>query len=370
MMNTPRRLLFFVAAFMGGLGLLTALLLLFTRSVTPSPRASTPSPQPPTTAPRADTPAPQTVATVDGEPISLDEWRQAVALDRVMSALVGQSPPSPEGTLDRLINQRLVLRAAVAADSPQVDQAQAAAWLTSFLTTWNLDEAALDQALARAGLTHADLIEEIVPRLLRVEQALNELAPDGNAEAWVADLRDQAQVTVLEDLSVPPPPATPPSQPTLQPSPAAVSLPTGPRAGEAAPDFSLPATDGATVRLSDLRGRPVLLNFWATWCAPCRHELPLLQAAQQPQGEGLVVLGINVRESPDKVSAFASELDLELPLLLDRDGRVGDAYRVYGLPTSLLVDRDGLIAARHVGPLDAATLDGYLAPVLATPSSP
>jgi cytochrome c biogenesis protein CcmG/thiol:disulfide interchange protein DsbE len=165
---------------------------------------------------------------------------------------------------------------------------------------------------------------------------------------------------VLEKLSTP----LPPPQSTLQPTPSVFSLPTGPRVGELAPDFSLPTIDDTTVRLADLRGRPVLLNFWATWCAPCRVELPLLQAAYQPDADGLIVLGIGVRESPEAVIAFATNLDLGFPLLLDQEGRVSDVYQVRGLPTSLFVDRDGLIAVRHIGPLDQAALDNYLAPLL------
>jgi cytochrome c biogenesis protein CcmG/thiol:disulfide interchange protein DsbE len=386
MKTTPRRLLFFIAAFIGGLGLLAALLLLFTRNRPEGggsefqPTANTfratftQPPRPTAPSPRAATPTPWMIATVDDEPINLEEWKRAVALDQVMSALVGQVPPSPEETLERLIKDRLILQRAIAASIPEADQAQVDAWLASFLARWSLDEAALEQALAHAGLTRADLLEEVVPYLLRVERALNELPPHGDAEAWVTDLRHQAKVAVLENPSaLLPPNQVPPSpQPSPQSTYAVVSLPTGPRVGDVAPDFSLPATDGTTVRLSDLRGSPVLLNFWATWCSPCRKELPVLQAAYQPDTDDLVVLGINMRESPDKVATFAADLDLELPLLLDQEGQVSDAYQVRGLPLSLFVDRDGLIVARHVGPLDQVTMDSYLAPLLTAPpiSSP
>jgi peroxiredoxin len=351
MTPSSRRLLFFVVALTAGLSLLAVLLRLLTQPTRPAA-----TPRPPAS------PTAQIVATLDDEPVSLEEWERAVALDQVMSALVGQTPPNPEDTLQQLINRRLVLRAAVAADILEPDQAQAEAWLARFLADWGLDEAALDQVLTRADLTRAELVGEVVPRLLQVEQALNQLSPGGDTEAWVSSLREQAQVEILAHLT------SPPSQSVPQPTSSVAPLSPGPRVGDLAPDFDLPATEGAAVRLFDLRGRPVLLNFWATWCGPCRQELPALQTTFQAHAGDLTILGINVRESPDQVTRFATDLDLTLPLLLDQEGRVSDAYQVRGLPTSLFIDRNGLIVARHVGPLDQATLDDYLTFLLGTPA--
>lgn len=365
MVRSSHRLLIFAVAVFGGLGLLVVLLWLSAQS----PRSIRPSPVPPT-------PTARTVARIDDEPIRIDEWQQAVALDQVMSGLVGQAAPSPEETLDQMINRRLVLREAVAAGIPEAQPAQADAWLANFLTGWDLDEVAFDQALTRAGLSRAELLEEIVPHLLRVQQALQELPPGDDADAWVAELRDRAKVQVFEKLSVSLPPghAAPPVGPTPEPALPALTLSAGPRVGDLAPDFSLPATDGTTMALADLRGHPLLLNFWAAWCTACRDDLPMLQAAHQASSEDqdeLIVLAINVREPPDQVTAVATELGLALPVLLDRDGQVSDAYQVRGLPTSLVVGRDGAIVARHVGPLDQATLDSYLLLLLAmSPSTP
>lgn len=355
MANASRRVLLFTTAAIGGLGLLAALMLLFARP----PRPVAPSPPP-------GTPTPRTVATVDDEPVFFDEWQRAVALDQAMSGLTDQTPPDPEETLNRLINQRLVLHAAAKAGILEGDRAEAEAWLASFSAGWNLEETALEQALTRVGLTRVSLVEEIVPRLLQVEQALDELPPNGDDQVWMGDLRHQARVVLLEHLSAPQPldvlaltaePALPASPSPSQPTPVAVSPPAGSRVGELAADFSLKTVDGTLIRLFDLRGKVVLLDFWAAWCTPCLNELRMLEAAQS---DGLIVLGIAVRESPEKVSAFATESELELPLLLDPEGFGSDAYQVHGLPTSLLVDREGLIVARHVGPLDQDTLDSYL----------
>ncbi len=365
MTDTFRRISVFVAAFIGGVGLLVALLWLFAQP----PRSATP-------ASRSVTPTPWIVAKVDDEPILFGEWKQAVAVDQAMSALVGQTPPSPEETLNRLVNERLVIRAADAAAIPEVDRAQAEAWLASFLTSFGLDETTLDQALARADLTRADLTQDIVPRLLRVEQTLEESSPDGDSERWVIDLRRQARVTLLENLptlealnlsAITPTTASPSSLGSPQSTPVAASLPLGPRAGDLAPDFSLTTIGGAMVQLSDLRGQPVLLNFWATWCSPCREELTMLQAVYD---DGLAVLGIAVREPRESVVTFATDLGLELPLLLDEDGESSDAYQVRGLPTTLFVDGKGVIAARHVGPLDQEVLDSYLSSLTSAPGTP
>jgi len=359
MTDASRRVLFFAVASIGGLGLLAALLLLFTRP----PRPVAPS-SPSVTA------TPRIVATVDDEPILYSEWQQAVALDWLMNGFVGQIAPSPEETLSRLINQHLVLREARKSGIPKADAVQGEAWVASFLASWNLDEAALDQALARADLTRSDLVGEVVPRLLQVEQALQELPPDGDSDAWVAELRRRARVVLLENLAAPmpvglltPPANTPlsPTQPPPQPTPATPSPGIGPRVGDPAPDFSLKAVDGTTLRLSDLHGQPVLLTFLATWCNPCLTELPMLQAVSD---DDVTTLAIAVREPQDVVSAFVNEAKLEIPVLLDQDGQVSDLYQVHGLPTSLFLDRQGMILARHVGPLDQKTLDDYLAHLL------
>jgi len=345
MSNSFRRILFFGVALIGGLGLVAAMLVSL---------GQTPRPLPPS--PTAVTPTPPAVATVDGLSIWRHEWEQAVALDHVMSGLVGQPPPAPEETLEQLINQHLVLRQATAAGIPETDPAQAEAWLADLIAAQNLTQAALDQALQRSQLTRADLVQEVIPRLLRVEQALNTLSPDGDAQAWVAALRDQAQIEIKESLY----PLSSSLPPTPEPPPIQTTLPAGPGVGELAPNFRLEATDGTAVTLSDLRGRPVLLSFWATWCTMCHDELRLLQAITHSSATDMVVLTIDVRESPAKVQAVADELGLSSSLL-DQTGQVNTDYQVRGLPTSFLIDRKGRIVARHVGPLDQETLDRYLA---------
>jgi peroxiredoxin len=129
----------------------------------------------------------------------------------------------------------------------------------------------------------------------------------------------------------------------------------------AAPDFRLVDLDGNQVRLSDYAGRPVLINFWATWCGPCEIEMPIIEDAYQAhQSDGLAVLAVAVDDNPDSVRRFFAERELTFPPLLD-DGSVSRTYQVFGLPTSYFVAADGNIAAVHMGLLTKDRIEGYLA---------
>jgi len=135
-----------------------------------------------------------------------------------------------------------------------------------------------------------------------------------------------------------------------------------PAPGRAAPDFALPDLDGNTVRLSDFSGRPVVLNFWATWCAPCRLEMPeLARAAADYADRDLVVLAVNQDETAEQVGGFLTEVGLSLPALLDAGGEVGAAYGAFFLPTTVIVGPDGIVGAVHRGILSRDELDDYLA---------
>ncbi|MAT65258.1 MAG: thioredoxin [Gammaproteobacteria bacterium] len=119
-----------------------------------------------------------------------------------------------------------------------------------------------------------------------------------------------------------------------------------------APDFALEDMDGETHRLSDLRGQVVMVNFWATWCPPCREEMPSMEAVYQGlKGEGFQVLAVNQWESPDQVFPYMGQLDVypSFPVLFDRDSSVAEAYGVKGLPTTVLIDPQGRVVYRAVG---------------------
>ena len=134
---------------------------------------------------------------------------------------------------------------------------------------------------------------------------------------------------------------------------------------ETAPDFALQTLDGETIRLSDYRGHVVLLNTWATWCPPCLDEMPDLEAYyRRRQADGFVVLAVNSQESPDTVAAFLKEHDFTFPVLLDPDGVVMSDYRVYGLPTSFFIGRDGVVRGVWSGRLSPNRLKELVDPLL------
>jgi peroxiredoxin len=136
--------------------------------------------------------------------------------------------------------------------------------------------------------------------------------------------------------------------------PAALSAPqlsVGTDAGNLAPDFLLEGLDGGDVQLSKLRGQPVVINFWATWCQPCRQEMPnLVKAYNQYQGQGLVILGVNLQEGKGIIEPFAQDFGITYPIAIDRTGSVGDKYHLLGLPTTYFVDRNGVIKSEYSGP--------------------
>jgi peroxiredoxin len=120
--------------------------------------------------------------------------------------------------------------------------------------------------------------------------------------------------------------------------------------GQLAPDFELASLDGQTVRLSDFRGKAVLLNFWATWCAPCKIEMPwFVQFQEEHREHGFEVIGIAMEDTDSAaIREFADELGVNYTLLRGRNA-VGDAYGVRGLPTTFYIDRAGRIAGRSLG---------------------
>jgi thiol-disulfide isomerase/thioredoxin len=124
----------------------------------------------------------------------------------------------------------------------------------------------------------------------------------------------------------------------------------------AAADFALRDLSGNTVTLSGYRGNLVLLNFWATWCGPCREEMPSMERLyRQVRGQGFTMLAVNEKESVAQVANFMRSYGLSFPALLDVDGRVSSAYRVWGLPTTYLIDAAGRLIGMKSGPRDWAS---------------
>jgi peroxiredoxin len=143
------------------------------------------------------------------------------------------------------------------------------------------------------------------------------------------------------------------------------AAPQGVNTGNVARDFTLETVEGNSVSLKDHRGQVVLINFWATWCPPCRAEIPDLQSTYLERREdGFVVLGVNVEEPLAEVQQFMDEMEMTYPVLLDEGGQVLQTYRANGLPMSVIVDSEGVIQVRHVGYLTASQLEDYLAELI------
>ncbi len=138
-----------------------------------------------------------------------------------------------------------------------------------------------------------------------------------------------------------------------------------PSQGATAPDITLQNLDGESVSLSDYRGQPVVLNFWATWCGPCRAEMPHLQDVYEAHRDaGLVVLGVNVRETREEAVGFLRELGVDFPVLLDPDLAAVERYSVTSLPITFFIDRDGTIRTLVVGGMTRRVLDERVATIL------
>jgi peroxiredoxin len=119
-------------------------------------------------------------------------------------------------------------------------------------------------------------------------------------------------------------------------------------AGRAAPDFLLRGLDGSTLRLSDLQGRPVIVNFWATWCSTCRAETPdLIELYERHQADGLVLIGVNLRENEGSVASFVEDFGISYPIVFDRTGEVAGTWRIggpnRGVPSTYFIDSAGVV---------------------------
>jgi thiol-disulfide isomerase/thioredoxin len=135
-----------------------------------------------------------------------------------------------------------------------------------------------------------------------------------------------------------------------------------PLAGHPAPPFELVTLDGETLRLSDLKGKPVILNFWATWCGPCRAEFPEFQKAAVDNADRLVIIGVNhtSTDQAELVPDFLAEFGVTFPIALDQKGELSKAYQLKGLPTTIFIDSNGVVNELFMGPLNKAYIESKI----------
>lgn len=122
------------------------------------------------------------------------------------------------------------------------------------------------------------------------------------------------------------------------------------RAAAPAPDFALKSSTGENLRLSELRGEVVMINFWASWCGPCRQEMPLLdELYNRYRPMGFTILGVNVEEDSTKARQMLDDIPVDFPILFDNQSKVSELYDVVAMPSTFLVDRDGRVRYLHHG---------------------
>ena len=133
-----------------------------------------------------------------------------------------------------------------------------------------------------------------------------------------------------------------------------------PQVGQIAPDFQYTMPDGSTHMLSQLRGKKVLVNFWATWCGPCRSEMPDLQKALGETGDTVVVLGVNKAQELKEIAPFADELGISFPLIANQAGDIAGRYGAQNLPTSYFINSDGTIGLKKTGVMNYTFIKTHL----------
>ncbi len=148
-----------------------------------------------------------------------------------------------------------------------------------------------------------------------------------------------------------------------QPGPPEPSkLPPAPEVSRLAPDFTLADLEGNQLRLSDLRGKVVFINFWATWCPPCRAEMPEIEAIHQEyKTEGVVVIGVDILETASDVRQFVKQGGYNWTFVLDTTGEVTASYNIAAIPTSFFIDREGIIRAVNIGAMTKRAMETKLA---------
>ena len=138
--------------------------------------------------------------------------------------------------------------------------------------------------------------------------------------------------------------------------------------GQPAPDFTLPQLDGTQLRLSDLRGKPVIVNFWASWCGPCRDEIPQLVALHRQHATDLTIVGVDLQEDAGSVRSFVNDFGMSYPVVLDTHGATIRPYHITGPPTSVFIDASGTVRKIVLGPLAGSDLEADIA-AIAGPAS-
>jgi len=303
------------------------------------------------------------VARVGDETITREDVGRAVAVARALyRATQGIAPGEIDeaSVVRQLADQALFLQAAEAAGMSVTDE-EVAEFIDQLIRARGITEEALVSALEDEGVTMEDLRDRVRRAMIAdrfVREVITADVPPGEEQTAVTRWLEEQRARVGVEIR-----------------PAAVGRPIlnreEPIVGAFAPDFTLPNLAGNNVTLSKLRGRAVLINFWATWCPPCRLEMPAIeQTYRKYREQGFVVLAVDLQESAELVQEFVDELGLTFPVLLDESGAVSRRYRVRAIPTSFFVNRQGVIVAIWRGAMSPDIIERYTLRALSDAEAP
>jgi peroxiredoxin len=248
------------------------------------------------------------------------------------------------GVLENIIPTLLLDQRARAA-GVTANEEEITAALHAYAANRNTTLAKLATELQHNGVTLDDF-RIYIARTVRIEKYINQALAENpdlpDYATWIEQLRDQATLEIFYQ---------PPTE--------------SPLVGGSAPDFSLPNLEGEAMSLFLLQGRPIILNFWATWCGPCRREMVLFQEASvRHQADGLIILAANFEEEAAYVRPYVKELGLTFEILYDRQAEVTKRYLVTGLPTTFFIDRQGVIRHVQIGEIEADLFPHLLEEIL------
>ena len=295
------------------------------------------------------------LASIDGRFVSEAEWQQARAYAQVTMELLAEPGTAlDEGSVFNSFLEDLMIEIEAGEAGITISAEDVHAAETRIMQVAGIDAAQLRTYLDRVGLSQEDWVQEMTRAALAANYLEDVVLADvplsernTKRDEWLAALAARHQLAKNVEF---------------QP-------PVGLTVGNLAPDFSYVGLDGTTHSLSELRGQGVILNFWATWCEPCRAEMPLLDSVYQEFGsEGLVVLGVDVGEDVERVQQFVDELGVGFPVALDPQQAVSRQYRVFGMPTTFFIDRNGVINYQLVGQVNRNQLNERIAEILAPPN--